>query len=486
MLNKYAAEVAGILVSATILLGVFSGMAKGLETAGTVPDDENTEENAETEKEAEIGETSQTVEPEEGETGPDADDEPPYILRSHTLKGGDGVHGEYASGYGDGTFGVNDSVTRAQAAVMLYRVIDRPGGERMEFEDVPAGSWYADALEYLGAVGVVRSDDGRARPDMPVTRGEFAAMIVRLMAGEGFEEAEGAPFDDVPEDSPWRREIAYAASKGWIYGNENGKFRPDSDLTRAEAVTVINRLLGAAPDREYLKRAYFSPFSDVNGDHWAYYDVIEAAIPHTHEGSASGKWTSGDLSALEKPQGKYFEGLDYFYVGEDGRPVKNGYAGGLYFGADGMFTSGDATLDGYVKDVLASVATAQMTDMEKLRAAYNYTRDSFSYLRRNYYEVGDTSWANQEALTMFTTKMGNCYCYSSVFYSLARQLGFDAVLISGKVNNTNPIPHAWVEIEEDGKMYMYDAELEMAQRKKGNIYDFFHMSVDATPWSYWR
>lgn len=93
---------------------------------------------------------------------------------------------------------------------------------------------------------------------------------------------------------------------------------------------------------------------------------------------------------------------------------------------------------------MAGLLEPGMTRWEALRAAYDYTRDSFSYLRRNYYLFRETGWAHDEAMTMFETGRGNCYCYAAVFYYLARQLGYNCIIISGRVG-TDGDPHGWVE-----------------------------------------
>lgn len=163
--------------------------------------------------------------------------------------------------------------------------------------------------------------------------------------------------------------------------------------------------------------------------------------------------------------------------------VRDEYRGTLYFGPDGKYTSGDEVLDAYVEAVLAALTTEGKTRAELLYDAYVYTRDSFSYLRRNYYEVGETGWEHDEALTMFGTGRGNCYCYASVFYYLARGLGYDAEIVSGLVGSRRS-PHGWVEITVNGEPLIFDKELEMSYLKKNQKYNFFAMSYDDVPWSY--
>ncbi len=392
-------------------------------------------------------------------------------------------HSPYILPRADGTLGPGEIVTRAEAAVLFYSLLRPVQVTGVRIADVPENAYYAPAVYALTAAGAMDLTNGEFRPDVPVTRAEFTAAAVRIRPdAETF--LFPCVFLDVPAHHPYAMEIRVAAQRGWTYGADVN-FRPESILTRAEAICILNRFAGRAPDTHYLERFDRSPFSDVASDHWAFYEIMEASIDHTH--ASTGVWSFSDTTVLKEDPGFHFEGVDYYYVDENGQKVVDGYYGGLYFGSDGYFTSGDAELDGYVKEVIADIYAQGKTGEEALHAAYNYTRDSFSYLRRNYYDTGETGWENSEALTMFKTKRGNCYCYAAVFYSLARQLGYDAVAIAGKVNNSNPIPHGWVEIWDTDQYYMYDTELEMSYRKKGNYkYNFYHMAYNKTPWRYWR
>lgn len=148
-----------------------------------------------------------------------------------------------------------------------------------------------------------------------------------------------------------------------------------------------------------------------------------------------------------------------------------------------MGYSGDAELDQYVENVLDAIITEGMSDQEKLRAAFNWTRDSFTYLRRNYYKTGDKGWTLSEGKIMFETGQGNCYCYAAVYYYLTRRMGFQSRAISG-MGGKHPSPHGWVEIDLDGVTYVFDTQLEMAYRKKGWDYDLFCKTYEQMPFSY--
>ena len=153
---------------------------------------------------------------------------------------------------------------------------------------------------------------------------------------------------------------------------------------------------------------------------------------------------------------------------------------GFRFDADGKFTSGLPELDELVQQVLGEIITPDMDDTAKLRAAYDYVRDSFTYIKGNHYKRGDVSWAEQEAYDMFATGYGNCYNYAGAFYALCRALGQDATLISG-LYGSNYLLHAWVEFTVDGERRICDPEVEMtyyrAEKPEEQIPDMFMMTV---------
>ncbi len=137
--------------------------------------------------------------------------------------------------------------------------------------------------------------------------------------------------------------------------------------------------------------------------------------------------------------------------------------------------------------MLEPICAEYETREEMLRAAYLYVRDSFTYLRRNYYNVGDDGWQIDEALTMFTTGRGNCYCYAAAFWALARGLGYDATAVAGTVGWDRD-PHGWVIMyDDDGNRVTYDVELEMSYRVNRHRYDvdmYAMNSWKAAQWNY--
>ena len=175
-----------------------------------------------------------------------------------------------------------------------------------------------------------------------------------------------------------------------------------------------------------------------------------------------------------------------YYVKEDGSFLTNDAVGYLTFDANGRYTSGNATLDSYVDQALAVCTNSGMTKAQKLRAAYLYVRDHGAYLARPHQARGTTEWAEESALFMFEHKKGNCYCFAGQFLYMARQLGYDAYVVSGGVGRKDS-DHAWVMICENGVPYIYDVELEWGYRagRYGHAeYNMYKMPLNKTVFSY--
>ena len=369
------------------------------------------------------------------------------VLRAPLPDTGGAMHYAYIDAGGD--FRPDEVITRGELAEFIDRALGslEPGEY---FPDAPEGSEYGKSMAALRAVGLLKPDgEGLGRPDGAVQLGELIQLLGAL-SGTGAR--------------------AQTLSSGGA-------------VTRAQAVKLINRALGRSADAAAADGALFPLFDDVPYGHPAYYDVFEAATEHTASPSAGGETYTWYERQSFSP-GFNLLGTELYYADpETLEPLRDGYAGELYFGPDGRYTSGDAVLDGYVKDVLAELLEPGMTRWEALREVYDYTRDSFTYLRRNYYLFRETGWAHDEAMTMFETGRGNCYCYAAVFYYLARQLGYHCTIISGRVG-TDGDPHGWVEMRLDGYWRIFDPELEMAWGERGIDYDFFNMSYAAVPWPY--
>lgn len=143
------------------------------------------------------------------------------------------------SGYGDGTFGPNDPITRGQMAVILSAMFGWTERAEHPFSDVDEGAWYADGVGKANAAGVLAGSGGRARPNDPITRQEAAVMLDRALkvSGRGGE----AAFGDQEQISAWAADAVNGmAAMGFLAGAEDGNFYPDRDITRAEIAAILN------------------------------------------------------------------------------------------------------------------------------------------------------------------------------------------------------------------------------------------------------
>lgn len=383
------------------------------------------------------------------------------------------------------SFNPSRQVTRAEAAQMLYRLLppSTPVPDA-SYSDVPEGAFYADAVKTLAGLGVLEAQDGALRTGEPVTRGEFT----RYVASFSPLRSDAELFPDVAEDDPNAAFIRSARAYGWAQGGSDGLFHPEEVINRAAAVTLLNRALGRTADRAYIDQHHPSFFVDVSPTSWYYYDVCEASTPHQHTASSGGEqWTSHTPRAEVPTDGFHLvDGWLYYYDSARGGLVRSDRVQNHNFDASGHFTTGNNELDAWLRKIVLARTDPSMTQEEMLRTVYLYTRDSFTYLRRPPYEFGVYDYMETDALRILETGYGNCYCYASLLWYLTRWIGYDSVIYNGTVD-VRRSPHSWVQIELNGKNYIFDAELEMAYRRKKrfdvNLYKFYDA---ANSWNYRR
>jgi len=199
----------------------------------------------------------------------------------------------YIRGYTDGTIRPNNNVTRAEVAMVFFRLL-RPEMQRTNatspFRDVRNDAWYGLAISTLAHHGIFTGDgDGNFRPNAPITRREFAAVVSRFDQKIATDDN---PFIDV-HAGDWAHDyIMSVTARGWFVGF-NGQFRPGNNLTRAELVTAVNRMLNRSILQEDLP-ANILRFPDLPGSHWSFAAFKEAI--HTHyyvrlEDGINERWT---------------------------------------------------------------------------------------------------------------------------------------------------------------------------------------------------
>lgn len=191
-------------------------------------------------------------------------------------------HSAYISGYPDGTVGPDKTITRAEAATMFYNLLADKTGDAKTFTDVPANQWYAKAVMTLAGKGVISGyPDGTFKPDASITRAEFVTMAMNFANAE---KGTACSFPDVPQNMWYYGAIAGATQNGWISGYPDGTFGPDRYITRAEVTSVINRMENRAADMSFMMDHLdeLRTFSDLGFGHWAYASMMEAANGHDY------------------------------------------------------------------------------------------------------------------------------------------------------------------------------------------------------------
>ncbi len=206
-------------------------------------------------------------------------------------------HFAYIVGYGNGEVRPQNNITRAEVATIFFRLLtDDVRAENLtktnRYSDVAATSWYNTAVSTLSSMGIITGyPDGTFRPNAAITRAEFAAIAARFNH-DGDKTA--AKFSDIANH--WAKdEISIAYNNGWITGYPDGTFDPQRDITRAETITLVNRILNRQPETEDDLLPNMTVWTDnANPKAWYYLAVQEATNSHYYEfktNSQYEKWT---------------------------------------------------------------------------------------------------------------------------------------------------------------------------------------------------
>lgn len=218
-------------------------------------------------------------------------------------------HYAYLLGYEDGTVRPNGSISRAEVATVLFRLLK--DDVRMQnltkdnaYSDVPGTAWYAAAVSTLSKMGVISGyPDGTFRPNAPITRAEFAAMIARF---DETAKSADTPFTDI--SGHWAENaIGKAYGNGWVEGSSKMVFCPESNLTRAETATLLNRVLHRLPEKESDLLANQIVWPDNPETFWGYLAIQEATNSHEYERKADGVHETQTAKRENRDWSKEFE-----------------------------------------------------------------------------------------------------------------------------------------------------------------------------------
>ena len=218
-------------------------------------------------------------------------------------------HYAYLLGYEDGTVRPNGSISRAEVATVLFRLLkDDVRTQNLTkdnaYSDVSDTAWYAAAVSTLSKMGVISGyPDGTFRPNAPITRAEFAAMIARF---DETAKSADTPFTDI--SGHWAENaIGKAYGNGWVAGSSKTVFCPESNLTRAETATLLNRVLHRLPEKESDLLANQIVWPDNPETFWGYLAIQEATNSHEYERKADGVHETQTAKRENRDWSKEFE-----------------------------------------------------------------------------------------------------------------------------------------------------------------------------------
>jgi uncharacterized repeat protein (TIGR02543 family) len=189
-------------------------------------------------------------------------------------------HIAYISGYPDNSVKPNNAITRAEVAMIFFRLLSDPDKNILRistFSDVADGVWYTQAINYLTGIEILTGyPDGTFKPNRPITRAEFAAVASR------FDKLSTTNQNAFPDsEGHWAKDyINSAYAKGWVGGYPDGTFKPQQNITRAEVVKIVNTMLDRKIHFEDIPEG-IKNFTDIAG-HWAYTEIVEASNDHDY------------------------------------------------------------------------------------------------------------------------------------------------------------------------------------------------------------
>lgn len=221
-------------------------------------------------------------------------------------------HYAYVVGYPDGTVQPQGDITRAEAATIFFRLLSDSSrsyywSTTNDYTDVNSGDWYNNAISTLSNAGIISGyPDGTFRPNAPITRAEMAKIIAVFAKLDTRVDR----FTDI--DGHWAESyIRLAAGNEWIEGYPNGTFKPQQSITRAETMTMINRVLERVPSKisHLLPYEKMLTFVDNNPGDWFYIAVQEATNSHTYQRSV--RETKGDEQWIALRKNRDWTALEY-------------------------------------------------------------------------------------------------------------------------------------------------------------------------------
>lgn len=359
----------------------------------------------------------------------------------------------------------DEALTRAEAASIIYALLkEKPARPANTiYNDIPDSSWYQEMAESLASIGVLDLFGPLFAGDSPLSRVEFTVLLMQFFDPP---KPVDYQFIDVPQDYWAYEEILAGIALGWFSYKKDSAFRPDAAITRGEAVTIVNRALGRVPDRDTLdEKTRFLLYIDLPATHWAYYDFLEASMPHEYhldENTGGEHWDACYLPEAQREPGFHLVDGELYYVQENRLYAKNTTVGVLSFDKLGRYSTGIPELDQQLTEIVKQKTIVAWDAKLNLQVLYQYVCDNFEYWPDEMVAPGEEGWENQFAQSILEDGQSNCYGYAGLMTLLARKLGYQAKGVSGDfcTDFQEWTSHSWVELTIDGETLFCDPEIE--------------------------
>ena len=199
-----------------------------------------------------------------------------------------GSHIKYIFGYPDGNLLPEGNITRAEAAAIAVRLkdISTTDMSKANYVDLKEGAWYLPYINAALKYNLLDAEGDKIRPDDPITRAEMARLLSPIDKTNDLR----SDFQDIIGHR-YEKEINQAYGNKRIIGYPDGSFKPDNNITRAEAVIMFNSIFNRVPDKDFINKneVLLVKFKDLKKNHWAYYELEEAANSHEYERKSNNK-----------------------------------------------------------------------------------------------------------------------------------------------------------------------------------------------------
>ncbi len=325
---------------------------------------------------------------------------------------------------------------------------------------------------------------GFLHPDEPLTGQALRAALQALS-----EETAWAYFPALPEAETLRVSELKTVLSTFLTEGEVDAVVDDNDtdtVTRAMFASYVHTLLGRNDQETFILAASAQMPWDVTALRTDTVALLEASVRHTSDPEGQ-TWADLEMPTGWDPGFVMVDGWLY-YVQPDGKLLRDGKMGSLYFGTDGRYTSGDQELDALVADILKNIMenNPELEGLELLRKVFDHCHQDYVYLRKEAYDFGATGWEVEDAKEMILKGRGNCYNFAAIFWALASGMGYDVQCLAGTCTGTDQ-PHGWVVLHYDGVDYFVDPEWQYAYTER-EIFDkdMFMLTMDEVWWWTYR